>query len=504
MRVALLIVAILLAGCVLPATPDEDPTAEAPRLAGYHVALPAVGEATSSLFAMRTDGTALRLTYVDEGRGDVRVDAALVVSRAELDVFFRTTNLNRSAGASIVKVESGLVPHPARGALLSALNAPWDAGPRQLDDPRGHDYVQLASDGSFQVVRTPPVPPGFESVVDAFASAEAAFVALQTEESPRFLMPTPSDDGPCLALEMRPSKEAVRVGELLEMNALVTNCGHETVTLGLTSCDPAPHLSVAVVLPGGFGRVLAPSDEPQAAYALDGRCRGEGGTVSLPAGASHATTRIWNGTIGACDAAGACHYEQQQDRLGLAVSVPGHEQSAWRSVLILPGMLTEAAFLLVRQHDWVNTTSSKYIPADFGPHCAHASYTLDAPSITLHHQGEEPPAAPEALVIRDWREGERPSRAMSWSSDRRQLVTLEGGGATLVSPFAAGHSQAHVAYDGEAFVVQGERLLPGDAWTLRVEHVVHHEGERYDTVSVLLFEHVGMASVYPQPFHGCH
>ena len=496
----LLVPALLLPGCA------EDvgwaPGARGASIVAY-ADLQAEDGPNRTILVLRGAGVAERLTYLGDGSWLPRLAPGLDYPREELDLLFEAPSAGRERGGLVVRIERGSVGERERDALRPFLEGEWPAPfvPPGAEEP--HPWYRplvMARAQPFAATEAPPdgnehLGRGQQRVgelADAFRAAARSFQAASVEEAEGFGRAF----GGCMRSSTSVSPEAARVGEVFEVRASVTNCGSAPVTLDFARCAQGPSATVQV---GGmvspFAAALPASEEPSAAYAMDAVCRGDAAPLTLAPGATETLVRRWNGTYAACRTAHECEFRPATPgEYGLVTWATGQDEAAFTGVTLLAAQPETTRFLLVRESDWLNSTSSESIPADFGPHCAPVGYRTRPPAVTLWYYEEKPPI-PSAVVVRDWRDGHRPDNVMTFSADRLAVALLHEGNATLASPFSASLPLAEVALDGEDFLVNGTRLAPGERFELRVAHTLHENGGTYDAVSILAFENVGLADV---------
>lgn len=512
MRALLLAAAILLplaAGCFGPRTDGRDdapPVTPSPapatgRVLAYHALAPDAVRPAWTVFAVRDDGTAERLSFLDDGHATLRQATGVDYPAGDAQAFFThamAADADRSGGALLVRVERGVVD----AASLERLRGVAEAWPRPgAEDaaPGGGDpvaslYVRRYADGREAVLRAPPMRPELRPVAGAFQQAEAAF-RVETSVGPG----ASGEEGPCPRLGLTLDQEAFEAGRTLKVTASLLNCGETALVLGQDACGPYPVWEVVLAVRSRLYALPADGAE-EAARPADAACAGQARPVPVQPGETATLVRRWNGTLAECDADGACrHADAPPDGVALLARVSGHPEAAQRPVTVLPRDAPRTRLLLVKEHDWVNGTADEPLMGHFGPHCAPVRYTLSPPSVTLLTSG---PAQPVALVVRDFRDSPRPANTVTVSADRLDVLWLDPD-ATLRSPFPPDAPLAEVALDGEDFVVDGTRLPPEATHVVRATRTVEARGGAYEVASVLVFRHVGLVPVAAQAPGGC-
>ena len=509
MRIALALVGLLvLAGCAEQADP--------PRASLHEEAMVAFADVREehgpnrTILVLRESGVAERLTYLADGSWIARLAPGVRYSADDLETLFERTSATRERGGLVFRVEHGRVPENATQPLQAYLDGEWPAPFLMPGEPHPwyHPTVLVRAE-PFAATEGPDE--GLEhyeaeharlgQLVSAFGEAARAFEPASVEETPALLQ---QDAGRCLRVSTSATRAAANVGETVEVGLVVTNCGDEATTLDPSDCLGAgpPHVQVTGML-GPRLAALPSSEAPSAAYALDLVCRGDAGPLRLEAGASATLTRRWNGTFAACRAEGGCEYRRAEpSEYGLVAFTSVQDSATPATVTLLDPAASRTRFLLVKQHEWVNSTSREQILGDYGPHCAPVRYNVEPPTLTLWYD-ETRPALPEAVVVRDWREGARPDNVATISADRLAVVFLENGTAALTSPYDDALALTNVTLDGNAFLVDGTRIDPGGAHAARYVRTHHERGATFEATSILEFLNVGEASVLWARAGGC-
>lgn len=500
-----LLLAVLLAGCAEPG-PSADGTAPTPGRAdddaapflAYRASAQGPGDAHLTVFALRSDGTAVKVMAVDEGSAAIAAAPGLDYPVDGLRVLFTPAggNLNRTTGGTVLRVEEGHVPAAQFALAAETIATRWRHPPTNLDDPRGDDYVRFLPGGGAEVVRA-PTDPSFGDVVQAFHLAEAAFVPERFHEAAP-ATPTPSD-GFCVQSALEPESEALHAGGSLLVRATATNCGTGPLRIGETPCDADLLWTVSVVR-DGFSWQLPPV--PWAHPAMPPRlgCEGERPVIELAPGESATAERRWDGAFLDCaPGAAACEpTPAEPGRYSIASWVTGQAETRGAEVIVLPpeSNLNRTLLVTTREWSWVNRTQGEgSVLADFGPHCSPARLTSDPPTITLLQA--KTMTVPEATLHRDLRAGGRPE---NMSTVGEGTVVERLGNATLAVASAYNGSRAlfNLSYqDGEA-LVDGEPLGADETRAFRLEQEIEERGARFRVTEIAMVSSLGRVPVLTQ------
>lgn len=495
-----------LAGCFeagtdpLPGGGGTPPGDASPPFLAFHASAQDDERTTWWVFAVRPNATAVRFQYVDDRSAAVRmgegIDHPLEDVRLLLEP--RGGNQNRSTGGVIVMLERGTVA-PAAMERLRAAVADWPTTPgRGLDDPGTEDLVRFRAEGGVDVLRLPPARPEHRALLEAFRAAQEGFEVEEvftSREAPHARPPSPDA---CPRMRVRVEPEAITPGETLVATATLENCGDEPLTVGQDACGPEPvwRLDVAA---RGRGRALPLDGEAGAARMHDPVCEGAPRPLTVAPGADATLVRRWNGTFLECDGAGACRHEEAAGEVSVLSYLSRQEYPAHANVLVVPRDGERTRLLLVKEHDWVNGTAEEPLRGDFGPHCAPVRYTLSPPTVTLRDFGGDGDlSVGPAIVVRDFRDGERPANVLTLSADRLDSAWADPT-ATLASPFDPDLPLALVQAEGEDFLVNGTRVGPGETFTLRWNGTMG----AYEVASILVFRNVGSAATFTERLGGC-
>lgn len=502
----LLVLALLGAGCL--DAPRAQPGASDAQVLAYVDAAEESGP-NRTILAVHADGAAIRLTYLADGSWLPRVAPGIDVDRDLVALLFEPTS-ERERGGVVLRVERGEVTADALAALQPYLEGEWPEPFAPPDAP--HPWYRPAT-----YVRVDPrdateAPPDgkqhlgpehatLAALIDAFDSVSSSFRAASVQHAD---LPFQKPWDGCLRVRTTATPAAVRVGEVVEVRAEVTNCGASDVLVDHQACTESPVASVQMSASHGPMLAVLPATEtPAAAYTLDLVCRGDAPATRIAPGGVAVLTRRWNGTIVTCGLDGACeHRAAPSGPYSFTTFASGQMETLPAGVTVIARDAETTRMLLARERDWVNTTSDQPIEGFFGPHCAPAHYTTEPATLTLWHYGEKPALAP-AVVVRDWRGGERPSHVATMSADRLDLVPMPNGTVALSSPFDRGVALASVTLDDDAFVVDGTRLEPGDTHHVRVLRTFERAGGTYETTSDITLENVGEAAVLWAQAGGC-
>lgn len=502
---ALLVIALVLAGCL--DSPRAQPGAEGAVLAYADAAEPAGPNRT--ILALREGGAATRVTYLFDGSWTPRLAPGIDMDEDVARRLFAPTPA-RERGGLVVRVEEGAVDAAAMEALQPFLDGEWPAGFQPPDAP--HPWYRptlfVRADPK-AVAEAPPDAPDhlgpelapLAELVGVFDAIQRSFVARSTQEAD---LPFQAAWEGCLRATTNATPSAVRAGETVEVRAEVSNCGASEAVLDPAACARPPTATVQVSSSMGVMLAALPwSESPSAAFALDLVCRGDADAIRIAPGSNATLVRRWNGTFAACGLDGACEYRVAPGGpYAFFTFASGQQETAPASVTVVGLDAPTTRVLLSRERAWVNTTSQQPIEGFFGPHCAPVHYTTSPPTVTIWHSGEEPALSP-GVVVRDWRGSERPEHVATFSADRLDLLHVVEGGVALASPFERERALANVTLDGDAFVVDGTRIAPGERHAFRVVRSVEREAGTYETTSEIELENLGEAAVLWQQAGGC-
>ena len=499
-RALLLVTTLLLAGC---AETNDVPAGggSTASIAGYHEHRSPEGP-NMTIFVLRADGAAERITFLNDRSELGRAAPGISLAADELRALFDA----RGAGGLVLRVEHGSIPSGSRTALQEALAAPLP--PSTVPDNEFADAETVVALDPLRVARLWEHEARDAAVFKAFRDAQAAFVVEDVEEA---ALPTTMLDG-CARLSTSIEPASILAGETARITTTIENCGDAPLRLADSGCggDGVP-LSVQILAPMRMPRNLPSGSEPRAAYAIDFACRGVAQTLAVPPGATANVTRAWNGTFAACRGGDTeCVFEQAEPGSYAVVSYVPDPQAQHRhtELRILPAGPPDTPFLLVKEYAWVNATSTTgddRVMAHFGGHCAPAHYALEPPTIEERFAPDDPPGGTRAIVMRDHRDTVRSEHVVTVSADMMDMVKIgQNGTAALASPFDRDAIIATLEMDGDAFIVNGTRLAPGESMVLRATFDVRgHEGSEFDTTNVLVIQNVGLAHVLRQQVFGC-
>lgn len=504
----LLLVALVLAGCAEPPAADGDaPGGDDPRpFLAYHARPLDEAWTNATVFAVRPDGSALRVGYHDDRSAEVRAAPGLGYPVEGLRVLFepRGGNLNRSTGGVVLRVEEGRVPDAEFAALVVALGSSWELEPQDLDDPRGHDYVHFRRGGGVEVARE-PLPPTFAPVAEAFADAERAFVVEAVHEGdpapPVSTPPTPSGAGGCARTRIAVDPPTAYPGAEVRVTAEVENCGSGPLLLGETPCD-APHLfAVRVLDTRGRAWLLPPVPWAHPGMPPMTGCEGERPVVEVAPGGSATFTRAWDGRVLDCAGGEAC--EPRDVEPGVHTVVAGvdveHGSGAQVGVTMLApdGSQPTTLLVLARERAWVNRTQGEgWLRGDLGPHCAPAYLSGDPPTLTLWQGGGAPP---DALVLRDLRP--RPDNVSTVGEGIR--VDALAPRATLRSAYDEARTLATVEARDGAVLVEGKPLAENETREARLEFDITTPEGSFRVVEHLTLTNMGRVPAFTREPGAC-
>lgn len=503
-----LLLAILLAGC-LDAADEPGPgkggalDEEGPFLA-YQASAMDAERAQWWVFAVRPNGTAERLQYVDDHGAAIRVGEGIdyPLEDARLLLEPRGGNQNRSAGGVVVTLERGAV-EPAAMARLRAALAEWPSTPGgSLDDPGSDDFVRFRADGGVDVLRVPPARPEHRALLEAFRLAQEGFRVEDRFTSTEARPPSPPLEDACPRIRVKTDREAFTPGETLTVTATLENCGAAPLALGQDACGPEPVWRLDVALPGRV-RELPRGEAAGAARMPSLACEGAPRPLAVAPGGEATLVARWNGTFTECSVDGAC---RDEDAPGGSVSLLSYlsrqEHPAQTMVSVVPRGGERTRLLLVKEYDWSNGTADEPLMGYFGPHCAPVGYTLSPPSVTFRVYEGSSFTLRNATLVRDWRDGGHPGSVVTVSADRLDVAWVEGN-LSLASPFDPDMPIAQVRKDAEGFLVNGTRVPQGGTHTLRSDATLAKKGGAYEVASILVFRDVGPAAVVEQRVGGC-
>lgn len=470
MRLAAVLLTLILAGCF-------EPTQGPPAAADPAVALAAhfapAGDVTQALL-VRSDASALRWTARPTDSATLELPDAPQAASDEVVATWRHTNANRSAGVRIESLESGRVGAESVAAIQRALTL-WRPGCPECEGET-ESFVRFLPVGAESA--NGPAAADLVELRDAFAQAEASFVAESTHLLTTPATPRPAEP-PCLQLDIVLDERVVRVGDPVRFDVVLTNCAEEAVAPDPATCFRETAGLVVFVEPGdGHNAKLYPSTAPTPASADWTACTGGAQGEPLAPGDARRWSYAWDGRIvdickprtsmsppTPCD--GEIAPRAGAQNLRASFSWAGDSQFASRVLVVVDDTTRRMPVILVTEN-YTKSRVSVEIPAH-GEGCPDFALTRDPWSAT----GLSPASAyAAAVLVRTFPQG-------GYGTFGPDALALPREGALEVrSVFDPDLTLFTIVWNGTGFLLDGRPLSEAPT-SVHKEYDATWEGERF-------------------------